>query len=74
MKHSYYVGMGFSKGYVDDLILDGSKKPQENSFQLDDNKLGHQGLNEYVLKLSETRYVICGVESTGGYERNWVMA
>ena len=45
----------------------------ERSFQLDDNYKGHQELVMYLKNhSSEGKTIICGLESTGGYEQNWL--
>jgi len=68
-----FMGADVSKGYSDFLILNSKNKPVEDSYQLDDNAQGHEVLTEKLKELTAKGYsVICGVENTGGYERNWV--
>ena len=38
---TYYLGIDVSKGYADFMILDRTKQPVEDSFQLDDTFSGH---------------------------------
>lgn len=68
-----YIGIDASKGYSDFILYTQSKIQYEKGFQLDDNFEGHQILKEKIIELTEKGYrVICGIENTGGYERNWV--
>lgn len=68
-----YAGIDVSKGYADFILLDQEKKIIETNFQLDDNYIGHE-LFQKKLKVLNTEgfKVVCGLESTGGYEQNWV--
>lgn len=68
-----YLGIDVSKGYADFFLMDACKTSMERSFQLDDNKEGHQELSMYLKKHSiDGHKIICGLESTGGYEQNWL--
>ena len=68
-----YLGIDVSKGYADFLLMDENKQSMERSFQLDDNYKGHQELVMYLKNhSSEGKTIICGLESTGGYEQNWL--
>lgn len=71
----YYLGGDVSKGYCDFIILDKSKNIVEKSFQLDDTKESHLRLYTILRELHEkdsTSVIYAAVESTGGYENNWV--
>jgi transposase len=68
-----YLGIDVSKGYADFLLMDENKQSMERSFQLDDNSKGHQELVMYLeTHPTEGKKIICGLESTGGYEQNWL--
>jgi len=68
-----YVGIDVSKGYADFILLDSEKKIIESNFQLDDNHVGHSLLQKKITALNSTGIkVVCGLESTGGYEQNWI--
>ena len=72
---SYYLGIDVSKGYADFAILDAHKQPVERSFQLDDTFEGHAQLYERLHAFSQDHHqasIIAAVESTGGYENNWL--
>ena len=66
-----FIGIDVSKGYSDFVILTSQKARHEKGFQLDDTLVGHEVLHQKITSLAEEGYqVICGVENTGGYERN----
>lgn len=68
-----YVGIDVSKGYADFIFLDQNKMIYETNFQSDDNHTGHDLLQKKLAMLSNQGFkVVCGLESTGGYEQNWV--
>jgi transposase len=70
-----FIGIDVSKGYSDFIILTWERRVFEQNFQLDDTKEGHQILQAKLTSLISKGYrLICGVENTGGYERNWVAA
>lgn len=72
---SYYLGIDISKGYADFAILDSSKYPVEKSFQLDDTFEGHSFLYQYLCRFYQNHpeaLIHAAVESTGGYENNWL--
>jgi len=74
-KEKRFLGIDVSKGYADFILLDKEKKIVEKNYQLDDNKAGHQLLKEQLLhQVKQGFKVICGLESTGGYELNWARA
>lgn len=68
-----FLGIDVSKGYADFLLLDEGKKAVEPVFQLQDNPQGRRQLKSLIEKwfTSGIDALYCGVESTGGYERNW---
>jgi len=72
---SYYMGIDISKGYADFVILDAKKNVAEPNFQLDDTFGSHCKLFD-ILKLFSERHpasvIFAAVESTGGYENNWL--
>jgi len=74
MKESIYLGIDVSKGYADFILIDKNQELLEELFQLTDNVQGHerlgQILSKYLISMPDTK-VCCGLESTGGYERNW---
>ncbi len=74
---NYYLGGDASKGYCDFVIVSQDKKTVEPNFRLDDTPCGHQALNK-VLEDFFSSYgndinLFAGLESTGGYENNWLM-
>lgn len=72
-KEKRFLGIDVSKGYADFILLDNEKKIVEKNYQLDDNKAGHESLKEQLKnQVKQGFQVICGLESTGGYELNWV--
>jgi transposase len=72
--NDFYLGTDVSKGYADFILIDQDKQTVINSFQLDDNPVGHEQLSNILVEFS-TQHPGCnvysGVESTGGYENNW---
>lgn len=70
----WYLGIDVSKGYADFVLLSDLLIQQEETFQLDDTKAGHENLVNW-LKTYLGRYpnleIDCGLESTGGFENNW---
>ena len=70
-----YLGIDVSKGYSDFVLLDNNKKELEPCFQLDDNHDGHVLLLNQ-LKTMQDKHELVGIEaimeSTGGYENNWL--
>ena len=71
-KERIFIGIDVSKGYADFIILQANKSVVKENFQLDDNKTGHDIFTKLLKELSGGSQIICGVENTGGYERNWV--
>ena len=72
MTRQAYLGIDVSKGYADFLLLDRDKNQLEAAFRLEDTGAGHNRLILLVKQwLSGCDTIMCGVESTGGYEANW---
>lgn len=73
----YFLGIDVSKGYADFVIVDQKRKVAEPTFQLDDTFQGHQQLYQVLARFIEERpgaTLYAGIESTGGYEANWMAA
>ena len=74
MSH-FYLGIDVSKGYADFVLVDESKNPIMKPFQLDDTRQGHSLLYEVLsqfLQQHPQATIYAAVESTGGYEDNWL--
>ncbi len=74
---SYYLGIDASKGYADFVLVDQHKQLVEHVFQLDDTFEGHHRLYELLHGFCQRRpeaHLLAGIESTGGYENNWLSA
>jgi transposase len=72
---NYYLGIDVSKGYADFVILDQHKNIVEKNFQLDDTIEGHHRLINFIgeyFKEHPDVTLYAAVESTGGYENNWL--
>jgi transposase len=72
---SYYMGIDVSKGYADFVILDAKKDVVEPNFQLDDTFSNHCKLFEILKRFFDSHsesVLFAAVESTGGYENNWL--
>jgi transposase len=68
-----YLGIDVSKGYADFCLLDCKKQLADKVFQLDDNRQGHAFLSHYLDQQAASGIqIVCGLESTGGYEQNWL--
>lgn len=74
MNQDAYLGIDVSKGYSDFVLINARRETLEPSFQLDDNRKGHDQL-QLLIKQFQQRFSIqtfyCGLESTGAYENNW---
>ncbi len=70
-----FLGIDVSKGYADFLLMDGSFSELGGTVQLDDTRQGHSALagwlSETVRRHGVTQ-VNAAVESTGGFEDNWM--
>lgn len=74
---TYFLGCDVSKGYADFIVLDAHKRGIEPSFQLDDTFDGHNRLYQFLKDFfakRPTASLHAAVESTGGYENNWMQA
>jgi transposase len=72
---SYFMGIDVSKGYADFVILDAKKNVVEPNFQLDDTFKSHCKLFDILKSFFEGHsesVLFAAVESTGGYENNWL--
>ena len=72
-----FMGIDVSKGYADFIVIGQNKKVVEPNFQLDDTYNGHAELYEVLFNLFEQNTELtltAAVESTGGYENNWLNA
>lgn len=70
-----FLGIDASKGYADFALMNVALELSEPCFQLDDTNSGHEKLREIIETyfLSNPEMILyCGIESTGGYERNWL--
>jgi len=70
----WFLGIDVSKGYADFVLLSEKLIQQEDTFQFDDTKEGHEALKswfEILFKRHPQLQIDCAVESTGGFENNW---
>lgn len=70
-----YLGIDVSKGYSDFLLLDGQHQELAPAFQLDDGFRGHQVLEKWISDMLDNHGIsqlYAAVESTGGFEDNWL--
>jgi transposase len=70
-----YLGIDVSKGYADFTVLDENKSILEDNFQLNDTHRDHQKLIEILNSLAsnhQLKEIYAALESTGGYENNWL--
>jgi transposase len=74
MNKTLYVGCDVSKGYADFLILFADKAPVESAFRLEDTPQGHRQLQAVFEHWAGqgVEQIDVGLESTGGYENNWI--
>jgi transposase len=71
----FFLGCDVSKGYGDFVLLNKRREVVDSSFQLDDTAEGHKALCKYFqdfYKAHEEATIYVGLESTGGYENNWL--
>lgn len=71
----YFLGIDVSKGYADFILLDSNKNIVEKDFQFDDTFEGHNELYSFLISFfskNPNAHITVAVESTGGYENNWV--
>lgn len=72
---TYYLGIDVSKGYADFVFIDSKKNEVQPNFQLDDTFSGHNTLHQRIcsfVKNHPDSQIHAAVESTGGYENNWL--
>lgn len=74
MSKNVYLGIDASKGYADFILLQSDKEVVEPPFRLYDVSEGHLQLGQLLDQWMKKGYdhIYGGVESTGGYENNWV--
>lgn len=74
MRNNVYLGIDASKGYSDFIVLQQNKDVAEPAFRLYDVSEGYIQLGKLIDSWIKKGYdhIYCGVESTGGYENNWV--
>lgn len=74
MTNCVYLGIDASKGYSDFIVLNSNKDVAEQAFRLYDVSEGYIQLSKLIDGWFKKGYdhIYCGVESTGGYENNWV--
>jgi len=69
-----YLGIDVSKGYADFMLIDSERKPLGKDFKLSDTRSGHDQLERFLSSARRDHgleLILCGLESTGGYENNW---
>ena len=69
-----YLGIDVSKGYADFILVDSEKEPISKDLKLSDTRSGHDKLERFLNGMQNEHgldLIICGLESTGGYENNW---
>jgi transposase len=69
-----YLGIDVSKGYADFVLTYFTKQILRSEFRLADTRKGHDRLGqilERAIREHQLDRIICGLESTGGYENNW---
>jgi len=69
-----FTGIDVSKGYADFCIVSESGEDVVEPFQLDDTERGYSAMWEVFNELVEKGHdeIVCAVESTAGYENNWL--
>jgi len=75
--NQYFLGIDASKGYSDFVMLNANKQPVIENFQLDDTFDGHARLYELLHGFNKAHpkaTIYAAVESTGGYENNWLQS
>ncbi|HEX8675865.1 MAG TPA: IS110 family transposase [Segetibacter sp.] len=76
MKKIGFLAADVSKGYADFTLWDHEGKCLEPAFKLMDNKEGHLQIRQLVkdfMKRYSINELYAGMESTGGYENNWLL-
>lgn len=75
MQKELYLGIDVSKGYADFVVLNSKCEVVLKNFQLYDIFDGHNELYKILKEIFssyQVEKVYVGLESTGGYENNWV--
>lgn len=74
MSNDAFIGIDVSKGYMDACLVDYRGKVLKRYDKLYDFREHHDLLLEHFKTLLNQGYlnIYCGLESTGGYENNWV--
>lgn len=75
MSQVFAIGGDVSKGRVDVVFLNQSGTVLKGGGAYDDNHVGHVRLRDHLRALAAAHpeaEIRVGVESTGGYERNWL--
>ena len=75
MDRCLILGADVSKGYAEFTLISADKKNLEPVFRLDDGREGHDILKAFFKKQRakhRAQRIVFAVESTGGYEDNWV--
>lgn len=74
MNNELFVGCDVSKGYADFLAIHCDGTPLEDAFRLEDTLQGHGQLKTIIKRWVSQGigHLHIGLESTGGYENNWV--
>lgn len=68
-----FVGADVSKGYIDAVILNSMGKTICSREKFFDSANGHSMFSEWIKSvITKSTVVYIGVESTGGYENNWI--
>lgn len=70
-----FLGIDVSKGYADFALINSKGEKLVKAFQLDDTFKGHQKLRQWIDTLGKKSITVlyCGLESTGGFENNWLV-
>lgn len=74
MKGVGFLGIDVSKGYADFGLFNFDKQQLGKSYKCYDNADGHTKMLKRIkvdMAKNNLTMIICGVESTGGYENNW---
>lgn len=74
MNNELFIGCDVSKGYADFQPVRRDGTPFEAAFRLEDTRQGHDQLKAIMTSWirSGIAHLHVGVESTGGYENNWI--
>jgi len=69
-----FIGIDVSKGYMDACLMEQHGKVIKHYDKLYDTRVHHDLFIENIKELINEGYtnIYCGLESTGGYENNWV--